>query len=76
MELLYELSDKKINTISLDFVRYLVSQINWKHRLIAIKGARGIRVNLTKQGIYYLLIIKSFPLVICTKFSQCLNANT
>ena len=33
---------RKIAKISLDFKRYLFSQINWDARMIGIKGARGV----------------------------------
>lgn len=32
---------KKVNQVSTSFQRYLLHQINWNNRLIAIKGARG-----------------------------------
>ncbi len=38
---LLELSEKYTGSVSLDFQRYLMKQINWKNRLIGIKGARG-----------------------------------
>jgi len=41
MERLYEISAKKIENISLSFKRFLTSKINWKRRLIGIKGSRG-----------------------------------
>ncbi len=34
-------SKQIIEQVSLKFERYLISKINWKNRLIAIKGARG-----------------------------------
>ncbi len=34
-------SIRKIENVKLDFKRYLFTQINWKRRLIGIKGARG-----------------------------------
>ena len=39
-ELKYEFH-QKIATLSLDFQRYLINEIDLKNRLIAIKGARG-----------------------------------
>ena len=39
---LYDNYHRKINKIRLDFKRYLYSQINWKARMIGIKGARGV----------------------------------
>ncbi len=41
MEKLIALSRSKINNTSLEFRRYLIEKVNWKSRLIAIKGARG-----------------------------------
>ncbi len=41
METLLEKSQKKINSISLVFMRYLYNRINYNHRLISILGARG-----------------------------------
>ena len=38
---LLELSEKYTGSVSLDFQRYLMKVINWKNRLIGIKGARG-----------------------------------
>lgn len=39
---LYDNYHRKIAKISLDFKRYLYTQINWKSRMIGIKGARGV----------------------------------
>lgn len=39
---LIETYHRKINKIDLKFKRYLYSQINWKARIISIKGARGV----------------------------------
>ncbi len=41
MERLMAKSIKKIENTSLDFKRFLFTYINWKRRLIGIKGARG-----------------------------------
>lgn len=41
MENLFLKSSRKIQETSLEFSRYLLPKINWKDRLIAIKGARG-----------------------------------
>lgn len=41
MENLFEKSYQKIDSVSLKFVRYLYTEIQWKSRLIGIKGARG-----------------------------------
>ena len=38
---LYDSYHRKISKIDLHFKRYLYSQINWKARIISIKGARG-----------------------------------
>jgi hypothetical protein len=42
MEELFEKFYKKIDSISLDFTRSLISRIRWEARLIGIKGARGV----------------------------------
>jgi len=42
MEILLEQSARLLNYTSLDFKRYLHGDINWKERLIGIKGARGV----------------------------------
>jgi len=42
MENLIIESRERINKVSTLFVRYLYNRINWKNRLIAIKGSRGI----------------------------------
>lgn len=39
---LYDNSVRKISSVTVDFKRYLFSEINWKNRLIGIKGARGV----------------------------------
>lgn len=39
---LYDSYHRKISKIDLRFKRYLYSQINWKARIISIKGARGV----------------------------------
>lgn len=39
---LYDSYHRKIAKIDLHFKRYLYSQINWKARIISIKGARGV----------------------------------
>lgn len=41
MELLFEQSHRLIEATSLEFKRFLFEKINWKSRLIGIKGARG-----------------------------------
>ena len=42
MEILLEQSARLLNYTSLDFKRFLHKDINWKERLIGIKGARGV----------------------------------
>jgi uncharacterized protein len=42
MEALYELSNKLLKSVNNDFKRGLFSKINWQHRLIEIKGSRGV----------------------------------
>ncbi|MBO4692248.1 MAG: AAA family ATPase [Bacteroidales bacterium] len=39
---LFDTYHRKIAKVSLRFKRYLYSQINWKARIISIKGARGV----------------------------------
>lgn len=39
---LYDSSIRKISTVNTDFKRYLYTLINWKNRLIGIKGPRGV----------------------------------
>ncbi len=41
MEKLFNNSVKKIENANLNFKRFLIDKINWKRRLIGIKGARG-----------------------------------
>jgi predicted AAA+ superfamily ATPase len=42
MEDLLEKSFKKIDSVSMDFVRSVSDEIHWEARLIGIKGARGV----------------------------------
>ncbi len=42
MEIILIESNQKIKDISLKFVRYIIPEIKWSTRLIAIKGARGV----------------------------------
>jgi len=42
MENLLLESRQRIDTITVNIIRYLYDKINWKNRLIAIKGARGV----------------------------------
>lgn len=39
---LFDTYHRKLAKVSLRFKRYLYSQINWKSRIISIKGARGV----------------------------------
>jgi len=41
MQELFETSDRLIGEVTLDFHRYLYSEIDWRDRLICIMGARG-----------------------------------
>ncbi len=50
MDRLFEKSKKKIDGVNSTFSRFLADKINWKHRLIAITGARGVgKTTLTLQ---------------------------
>jgi predicted AAA+ superfamily ATPase len=42
MESLFEQSTRLIDSTTLDFKRYLYTQIKWDNRLIGVKGARGV----------------------------------
>jgi len=42
MEALFEKHFRKLDLTSLDFVRGIMDEINWKARLIGIKGQRGV----------------------------------
>ena len=42
MEKLLEISDRLLKMTSKKFIRSLLNNINWKHRLIEIRGARGV----------------------------------
>jgi predicted ATP-dependent serine protease len=42
LEILLEQSARLLHYTSLDFKRFLHSDINWRERLIGIKGARGV----------------------------------
>lgn len=42
MDKLFQYSAARVRSVDLDFKRYLFTKINWKNRLIAIVGARGI----------------------------------
>ena len=41
MQELFETSDRLVGEVTLDFHRYLYSEIDWRDRLICIMGARG-----------------------------------
>jgi predicted AAA+ superfamily ATPase len=42
MDKLFQLSANRINSVPIEFKRYLWRKINWKNRLIALTGARGV----------------------------------
>ena len=42
MEILFQYSASRINSVDTSFKRYLWDKINWNNRLIAITGARGV----------------------------------
>ncbi len=42
MNNLFQYSATRINSVSLEFKRYLFKKINWNNRLVAITGARGV----------------------------------
>jgi predicted AAA+ superfamily ATPase len=42
MDQLFEISNRLIQKVSIDFKRGLYSEINWNNRLIEIKGSRGV----------------------------------
>ena len=42
VKILYDNSTRKIYSVNTDFKRYLYPTINWKNRLIGIKGVRGV----------------------------------
>ncbi len=42
MDILFELSQKKIQSVNMDFNRYLLDSMVWDARLIGIKGSRGV----------------------------------
>jgi hypothetical protein len=42
MEILFELSHKKIQSVDIGFTRGIMQKIAWNARLIGIKGARGV----------------------------------
>lgn len=42
MDKLFEYSQLRVNSVNTSFKRYLWDKINWRNRLIAITGARGI----------------------------------
>ena len=51
MEKLFQQFTRKISNTSANFRRYLYDDINWKDRLIAIKGSRGVGKTLILQHI-------------------------
>ncbi len=42
MDRLFEIFQRKLRNTKLDFSRFLLDEIDWTQRLIAIKGARGV----------------------------------
>ncbi len=42
MESILSESDRKISGVSMEFVRYMIDEINWNSQLVAVKGARGV----------------------------------
>lgn len=42
MDQLYEVSNRLIKNVSLDFKRGIFEKVNWDHQLIEIKGSRGV----------------------------------
>ena len=42
IDYLYQISNRKINQVSLDYKRPLYYRINWDNRLIGIKGPKGV----------------------------------
>ena len=42
VEIVYQLSERKITEVKTFFHRYLYSQINWNNQIIGIKGAAGV----------------------------------
>jgi hypothetical protein len=54
MEKIYEISERLVDTISIDIKRYLFLEIDWQQRLIGILGARGTgKTTLMLQFIIY-----------------------
>jgi len=50
---LKETSDRLIQGVSMDFSRYLCSQIDWRNRFICLKGARGTgKTTLMRQHLH------------------------
>ena len=50
VEELFETSNRQIREESSDFHRYLMSEIDWRDKLICIKGARGVgKTTLMRQ---------------------------
>jgi ABC-type uncharacterized transport system ATPase subunit len=54
MEKIYEISERLVDTISIDIKRYLFLEIDWQQRLIGILGAKGTgKTTLMLQFIIY-----------------------
>ncbi len=57
LDYLYQISNRKISAISLDYKRPLYHKINWDNRLIGIKGPKGVG----KSTLILQHIKESFP---------------
>lgn len=57
LDYLYQISNRKISGISLDYKRPLYHEINWSNRLIGIKGPKGVG----KSTLILQHIKESFP---------------
>ncbi len=64
MKRLRKISEKRVGSVSADLIRYLYHEIDWKQRLILIRGARGAGKTtlllqrlkaLDQEGIYFSL---------------------
>lgn len=42
VSVLFKTSDRLVDEVSVDFKRYLASEIDWRNRLVCLKGARGV----------------------------------
>lgn len=56
MDILYEYNDNILRNIDDTYFRYLIKEIDWQQRLIAIKGSRGVgKTTLLLQYLKYIL---------------------